>query len=371
MARKFLYFIAVLLVLALAAMFALRLWPGDLARLALVPSGEFEEQEALAANAYAAPEMWLSRPGTTNDPARWRPADAPRPEYDGPAFAVFFVHPTSYLERTQWNAPLDDAQSQTRARQYLRGMASPFGAASAIWAPRYRQATFGAFLSDKPEAQQAIEAAYRDVAQAFDHFLAQVGDDSPIVLVGHSQGARHVVELLRERIIGTPLRARLAMVYAVGWPISVEHDLPALGLPPCLTAGEGGCIVSWSSFAEPAEPDDWFEVYRQSLGFDGEVRGDSRILCVNPIDGRIQGTAPGSANLGTLLPNEDLTGGELVAGAIPARCDERGLLLIGDPPELGPYVLPGNNYHVYDIPLFWRNLEQDVVRRVSAWAKAR
>ncbi len=39
--------------------------------------------------------------------------------------------------------------------------------------------------------------------------------------------------------------------------------------------------------------------------------------------------------------------------AVAARCDERGLLLIGDPPELGPYVLPGNNYHVYDIPLFW------------------
>ncbi len=49
-------------------------------------------------------------------------------------------------------------------------------------------------------------------------------------------------------------------------------------------------------------------------------------------------------------------------------CDERGLLLIGDPPQLGPYVLPGNNYHVYDIPLFWRNLQEDVTRRVAAWA---
>jgi hypothetical protein len=52
---------------------------------------------------------------------------------------------------------------------------------------------------------------------------------------------------------------------------------------------------------------------------------------------------------------------------VPARCDTRGLLLIGDPPDLGPYVLPGNNYHVYDIPLFWANLRQDVGRRVGAW----
>ena len=48
--------------------------------------------------------------------------------------AVFFVHPTSYFERTQWNAPLDDRQSQARAGIFVRGMGSPFAAAEAIWA---------------------------------------------------------------------------------------------------------------------------------------------------------------------------------------------------------------------------------------------
>ena len=126
-------------------------------------------------------------------------------------------------------------------------------------------------------------------------------------------------------------------------------------------------MVSWSSFAEPAEPESWFEVYRQSSGFDGQPRGESPILCVNPITGVAGGSAPAQANLGTLKPNADLSSGELVVGAVPARCDARGLLLIGDPPELGPYVLPGNNYHVYDIPLFWANLRQDVARRMRAW----
>jgi hypothetical protein len=176
------------------------------------------------------------------------------------------------------------------------------------------------------------------------------------------------VYLLRERIAGTPLQGRIAIAYAVGWPVSIEHDLPALGLPACETPDQGGCIASWSSYAEPAEPGRWLEHYRASPGFDGTVRGESPILCVNPVTGTAGGTAEASANLGTLVPDEDLTGGELVAGAVPARCDERGLLLIGDPPELGPYVLPGHNFHVYDIPLFWRNVEKDVGRRVSAWA---
>lgn len=370
MARTFLYAIAALIVLLIAGLFALRLAGGSLGEIAFVPSSAFVEQPGLPANAYADPAMWLSHPGldSARDPARWQPPQAPIAQYDGPAFAVFFVHPTSYLERAAWNAPLDDAQARTRARTFLRGMASPFAAARAIWAPRYRQATFGAFLTDKPEAAQAIDLAYGDVAQAFEHFLGAVGPDTPIVLAGHSQGAAHVVRLLHERVAGTPLQGRIAAAYAVGWPISVAHDLPALGVPACETPEQGGCLLAWASFGEPADPKDLLAQYRASRGFDGAARGDSPILCVNPVSGTIGGATPRAANLGTLRPNADLTSGELVAGAVPARCDARGLLLIGDPPEMGPYGLPGNNYHVYDVPLFWANVRQDVQRRVEAWA---
>jgi hypothetical protein len=34
---------------------------------------------------------------------------------------------------------------------------------------------------------------------------------------------------------------------------------------------------------------------------------------------------------------------------------------------MGPYVLPGNNYHLYDITLFWSNLRADFARRVAAF----
>jgi hypothetical protein len=71
------------------------------------------------------------------------------------------------------------------------------------------------------------------------------------------------------------------------------------------------------------------------------------------------------ANLGTLKPDAEMKAGELIPGAVPARCDQRGFLLIGDPPELGPYVLPGNNYHVYDIPLFWANVRADALWRIE------
>ena len=100
MARKFLYAIVVLVVLAAAVLFALRLAPGALTRAALVPTGEFERQARLEGNAYADPEMWFSMPGKgASDPTRWLPPGA-EPEGAVPV-AVFFVHPTSYLERAR------------------------------------------------------------------------------------------------------------------------------------------------------------------------------------------------------------------------------------------------------------------------------
>ncbi|OYW44161.1 MAG: hypothetical protein B7Z08_12180 [Sphingomonadales bacterium 32-68-7] len=377
MARKFLYVMAAFVVLLIAGAFALNLFGERLSKIALVPSSAFVEQEALAANAYRDPAMWFARSDKTpaSDPARWRPDGAATPPRAGPAPgaprpAVFFVHPTSFLDRSAWNAPLGETASQDLARLYVRGMASAFGDAGEVWAPRYRQATFGAFLTDAPEAGLAIDAAYRDVEQAFTAFLGSIDPDAPIVLAGHSQGALHLLRLLRERVGPTPLRDRVAMVYAIGWPISVAHDLPALGFPACTAPGQARCVVGFVSFAEPADPGMMLEVYRGSAGYDGAPRGDSPILCVNPLTGTQGGAAPASANLGTLVPNDGLTDGELVTGGVPARCDPSGLLLIGDPPELGPYALPGNNYHVYDVLLFWRNLQQDVARRIAAWAPA-
>jgi hypothetical protein len=369
MARKFLYFVAFLVVLAVAGAVALRYWSREFAEIAYVPSAKFEPQRPLAGNAYDDPKMWFARPGVGKGDAAYLPEgfDPQAAGETGPLdVAVFFVHPTSYLERAKWNAALDDAESQARARLFIRGMASPFGAAREIWIPRYRQATFGAFLTDDPQAGKAIDAAYADVAKAFDYFIESVPKDTPIVLAGHSQGSLHLLRLLKEKVAGTPLAERIVAAYPIGWPVSVEHDLPALGLPACATAGQPGCLMSWSSFAEPAEPGEVSGAYSASPGFDGQPRGDSEILCSNPLTGGIGGEAPASANMGTLVPTADLTAGKLVPGLVPARCD-KGLLLIGPPPELGPYVLPGNNYHVYDIPLFWANLRADVAARVAAW----
>ncbi|WP_373491142.1 DUF3089 domain-containing protein, partial [Parasphingorhabdus sp.] len=349
---------------------------GDaLMEVAFVPDTEFTAQEVLETNVYADTGMWLARPELVKgNPALWLPEGFMETESEtgaavpeGDKAAVFFIHPTSFLKKDLWNAPLDDKESQARARIFLRGQASAFNAVGEVWAPRYRQATLGAFLTDKPEGQQALDAAYQDVLAAFDYFIREVPGDQPIILAGHSQGSLHLTNLLKDRVAGTPLASRIVAAYVVGWPVSEETDISEMGLESCGTPEQTRCILSWQSFAEPADYGRIIEVYDMTIGFNGQPRKDSKLLCSNPINGDIDSVADASANLGTLVPNDDLSEATLVVGAVPAKCDKRGFLLIGDPPEIGPYALPGNNYHVYDYSLYWTNIRADVQRRMMAF----
>ncbi len=370
MARKFLYVVAFFIFLVVLCGIVWALFSDKLIRMAFVPAAPFAEQGPMAANAYADRAMWYAHPGAgLGNPAVWRPKGiAASPVARGAS--VFFVHPTSYLTRAAWNAPLDDSTSADLARTFIRGQASAFNGVGAIWAPRYRQATFGSFLTTKTEAQKALDAAYSDVALAFDAFIEQAPKDHPILVAGHSQGALHLTRLLREKVAGKPLAARIVAAYVVGWPVSVDTDLKAMGLPACAAASQTGCILSWQSFAEPADTKLVTETYDATIGFDGRPRKRTAMLCTNPLTGVPNTAADEKANLGAVIPDGDLKDGTLQAGTIPAKCDARGFLLIGAPPKgIKSYVLPGNNYHVFDYSLFWTNIRADAARRLAAFAK--
>jgi hypothetical protein len=368
-ARRFLWVIAILIMLVIAAAFAWRLFGERLLVAAMVPSAPY----AAPAGAidYGRIENWQAHPAKPKDAARWAPpgyAPAPRP-----GVAVFFVTPTAYFDRSRWNAPLDDAATNTRLDAFLRGDASVFNGVGAIWAPRYRQATFGAFLTRKPEAAQALDFAYGDVRAAFTAFLAAIPKDQPIILAGHSQGSRHLLRLLRDVVARDPaLKARLVAVYAAGWPVSVEADLPVLGVPACSAAEETGCLLSWQSFGHGADTSQLLTAFEDDASLSGQPRRGTRMLCTNPITGTATMVAqPAGANLGSLVPGKDLASGTLVPHGIPATCLASGVLDIGPAPQgYTDYILPHDNYHVYDYPLFWANLRADVERRVDAWAAA-
>ena len=373
-ARRFLIAIFILTLLAVAGAVAVfQFGQGMLIRQA-VPRGHFEAPPAGSGPDYTSAQGWIARPGMADDPSAWQPTEGSSGKESRAATAkrahLFYVHPTTYLLRDRWNAPLaGHADSESRARLFVQSQASAFNHVAQVWAPRYRQAAFGAFLLDSPDAKKALQLAYADVAAAFDRFLAEIPQGAPIILAGHSQGALHLTRLLRERVAGKPIRQRIAAAYIVGWPISTVADIPALGLPACERPDQARCLLSWMSFAQPANPGLVLDSYEDSAGLAGGERRREDMLCVNPISGVRNGSATAFENPGTLVPTDSsMASAELVPGRLGASCDNGLLVIAGDLRELGPYVLPGNNYHVYDYALFWAAVRRDAARRLGAWA---
>ena len=125
------------------------------------------------------------------------------------------------------------------------------------------------------------------------------------------------------------------------------------------------------SFGEPANPDaDPRATGARRKGLTGGERRQQDMLCVNPITG----THDGAARCRRQSRHAGPDGGprsrrrsqpELVG----AHCDKGLLILDGAIPPLGPFVLPGNNYHVYDYALFWGAIRRDAERRLAAWQR--
>ena len=365
-ARRFLIFVFILILLFVAGAFAIFQFGQQVLIKQATPQGHFQAPAAAGKPDYSKPENWVARPDLSPNPSEWLP-DGMAAATTRPA-AIFYVHPTTYLQRDRWNAPLSgDQESDGRVKLFVQSQSSALTSVGQVWAPRYRQAAFGAFLLKSEDAQKALDLAYSDVLGAFDEFLKQVPADQPLILAGHSQGALHLSRLLRYRAV--QLKGRLVAAYVVGWPLSTTADLPAIRLAACFVPEQTGCVLSWQSFGQPANPNLVMDAWQGTRGSTGLERKRQDMLCVNPLAGTKDGSAGPQVNPGTLVPTADLKSAALEPGRVGAHCDNGLLLLDGEIPALGPFVLPGNNYHVYDYALFWGAIRSDAERRLSAWQR--
>ncbi len=350
------------------------------------PETPFAEETETPALDYATAEAWAILPSTqaaTFDAVR---AAAGAPLAERADAAVFFIHPTTYLVQDRWNQPAGSGAPDDLGADFLLrtriapGMAAAFGACCDVYAPRYRQATFYAFVTPSDDGWAAQERAYQDVLTAFDEFLDRIEPDAPFILAGHSQGARHGLQLLEDRIVATPVHDRMVAAYLPGWVI--PEDLLASRMPTlevCKDEIQIGCLSAWASWGEGGSVQLMRDPTVLRYGDATRLGEGTTPICVNPISWRADAQpAPRADNGRSLIhpPEQALRFGESLTGA---RCGEDGFLYVEDraAPIVDaiarddlPYILPGKNFHVYDVPLFFENIATNASARVMAWRAA-
>jgi len=337
------------------------------------PAQPFAAVSSPPAPDYTQTEAWLAWPGR-GDNAEVVPKGEPPAAGAAARADAFYIHPTTFYDGDLWNARYDEpgATSEMLTIGVLPYQAGVLNACCRVYAPRYRQATFGAFLHPGKDAYAAFELAYSDVRRAFDRYLAQAPTDRPIVLAGHSQGSLHLTRLLRERVAANAaLRARVVVAYVVG------AALPATGtpLPACEWAHQTGCVLNWNSVG-------FWSPTVLAIGFmptwsEGSYRTIklSRWLCVSPLTWTREGRADATRNPGSLPPvdvNAEMPA--LVAGVAGARCQAGGLRV--DVIEQWKPVFSGRlaalgSFHNADFNLFYASFRDNARARVEAFVTER
>lgn len=324
-------------------------------QIAFTPSHPIAEETLAPEPDYTAVEAWYRLPADDDT----RPAD------------IFYIHPTTLLDNKRWNDGLEDPETIDRTLNFaLRNQASALGVSGRVFAPKYRQATFGAFFDTSGQGLAAIGTAHLDVLAAFDAYMDIYNDGRPFVLVGHSQGALHLLLMLKERIAERALQKALVAAYVIGWPVSIEKDIDPLdGITVCASERDTQCVLSWQTFGVGGDAQPIVDIFNATPGLNGTLRAGSSMLCTNPLTWTIGGTGSAALNTGSvnvaagaaLLP-------PAVSKLVGAACGQDGILYLDAP--LGDAwrdrVMAGNNYHVYDINLFHSNLAANIDLRIKA-----
>jgi Protein of unknown function (DUF3089) len=244
--------------------------------------GGGKETAATTTTTRAAPaphwKTWLCRPGdprnacdtkltTTVVDATGRAVVRRMRAPQQPPIDCFYVYPTVSASPTG-NAPL---RITPELELIAVVQAAQFERVCRVFAPVYRQVT---------TSNGNARLAYQDVLAAWRDYIAHYNKGRGVVLIGHSQGAQLLEQLVQKEVdpdLAEAARKKLVSAILLGGAVAVKQGSDRGGdfenVPACRSRTQTGCVVAYSAWARTPPRDAAF----QRVGLPTE-----HILCVNP-----------------------------------------------------------------------------------------
>lgn len=275
---------------------------------------------------------------------------------------VFFVCPTVDMN-DEFNMAMDDEETKAAFLGATNMEIGIFKDTTRVYAPYYRQAAMKVYGLDRSEWDNYLNIAYRDVSDAFEYYLRKENKNRPIILFGFSQGADMCMRLVEEYFEKEKMSDRLVAVYAIGWPLTQEMCDRFPQLKAATGETDTGVVISFDCEAPGVT-----ETFINPKG--------QKALTINPLNWKTDSTpADKSLNIGACFTDYDanitLEASELCGCYID---EERGALKVTDiTPDAYPAYIPGlpeGGYHIYDYQFFFRNLQENLNKRIESYMKA-
>jgi len=262
---------------------------------------------------------------------------------------VFYVYPTliSGKKDIRWNVATDDPlQKDMVLNKAVHFQASAWATSGTIYVPYYRQAHIRSYRMLNKGGEEALKLAYTDIKAAFKTYLEKYNNGKPIILASHSQGTTHTTLLLKEFFDNKPLQKQLVAAYLIG--IGTKKD-EFKTIHEMSTPNETGGFVSWNTYKKnkfPKKYENWFK---------GKVS-------TNPITWDDTKLTKRTAHKGFLFSNDKIYDKALKLEVID------GMVWTTLPRfPLRIFLLFKKNYHVGDVNLFWKDIQENAELRTESW----
>lgn len=314
---------------------------------------------------YASPDAWAFVPEHPEAPAK--PVDV----FFAPGTLLSGIGPVYFDPAHPEQRLLARRPRLTQASAFASGPAS-----GNIFQPHCRQVSMEMNMLPRAELEAAYEVPCADMRAAFTHYLEHWNHGRPFVLAGHSQGAILLLELMKSALADPAVYSRLVAAYLIGYSVTRKDLAAHPGMRLAAGPDDTGVIVTYNTLAK------------------GATRGLTLLpgaLCVNPLNWvSTPDYAPADLHLG--MVEFDDTGvfvreeprftdawidpdlGALMVGV----CEERRSAFLGGASaqtcspaagQTGGDYFPPGDLHRHNISFFYRNLQENVQRRASAWLR--
>lgn len=264
---------------------------------------------------------------------------------------VFYLYPTLNTSKndSRWNVSINDLEQQDKVlNKAVLYQASAFAETGRVYVPFYRQAHYRSFVKGyKKEGEKALKEAYKDVKSAFEVYLKKYNKKRPVIIVGHSQGATHAIQLLKDFFDEKLLAKKLIAAYIPGMRVKPNEFKD---IKPMSYANETGGFVAWNTFKKGKKP-------KNKNWYSGSVT-------TNPITWNSAKTTELHQHKGFLYSS-----GKMYSQALKIEITD-GLVWSTNPKfPLRFFMSFLKNYHAGDINLFWQDIKENSILRTKSWFK--
>lgn len=208
-----------------------------------------------------------------------------------------------------------------------------------FFAPYYRQITLESWIEGDSVISERFPFAMQDINAAFDNFISYKNNGRPFILAGFSQGAKGVVELLKE--MPTDVCKRMIAAYVIGYRVT-DADLESNGnIIGATNSSDIGVTICYNSV--------------QTIADVCPVLSPSAI-CINPINWKIDDTLA------------------MMNDSVDVRMDETNKVLIVSGLDSSLYYEPllhnlfkEGCYHLQELLFYQDYLKDNVSQRIESY----